>query len=126
MSTYFKEVANDLLDNTPEHFLTIIKRLNIIDKEEFFIFQTPTLEDNFYQSLIYLADDDIWTKEELADFVLVAQTIDNDYILANQTQTLIIPYSFYKRDSEYYELPIGEFFKEYENHQIQSTILPSK
>lgn len=121
--TDFSYEINQINISSPNLFLDQVKQKKIQSLTEYFLFSTPTLINNFFMSLNYLVDNDTWTQEDLLCYTFIAQTIDNDYIFANENETLIIPYSFSKRDSELYSLPINIFFKQYLLGVIKSKTL---
>lgn len=119
----FKELQNKLTTTEPQHYLSLLKAQNISDYQGYLLFNLANLESSFYQNLDFLKDDDIWTKEELQDYTVFAQTIDNDYILATTTSVLVIPYNLNKKDSETFDLSIDTFLIELENSTLKTTIL---
>lgn len=119
----FKQLASSTTKYASTHFLELIKEHNMQYETSYFIFNNKNNEENFFQTLDFLADEPIWTKEELTNYTFIAQTIDNDYILATETQTLIIPYSCYKTDSECFNTNVFDFFSSYEQDLLHSTIL---
>lgn len=112
--------------NEPNEFLEILRSENISNDNDYLLFNLTNKDDTFYQNLIFLADEDIWTKEELMSKILIAQTIDNDYILADSVSVLVIPYSLNKKDSETFPLSIWEFLIQFEEKKIDSAILSVK
>ncbi|MGX7024184.1 hypothetical protein [Vagococcus hydrophili] len=121
----FKELETELKTAEPKDFLTLLKEKEISDYKGYLLFNLTNIESNFYQNLEFLKDDDIWLQEELKDYAIVAQTIDNDYVLATDTSVLVIPYSLNKKDSEFFELSSIDFFIQLEEKNLNSNILAS-
>ncbi|HCM89374.1 MULTISPECIES: hypothetical protein [Vagococcus] len=119
----FKELQHKLTSTEPQHYLALLNAQNISDYQGYLLFNLANLDNIFYQNLDFLKDDDIWGKEELQNYTVFAQTIDNDYILATTTSVLVIPYSLNKKDSETFDLSINEFLIALENHTLKTTIL---
>lgn len=119
----FKQLALMTTNTSPTHFLNLIKEKNLQEMTDYFIFNNEKNSQQFYQALDFLADDGIWTKEELTDYTFIAQTIDNDYIVATDDQTLVIPYSCYQSDSETFDLSVFTFFSLVEDNELHSQII---
>lgn len=119
----FKELQPMTKTASPKECLDVLRTHNVTDYNDYLLFNLTNKEELFYQNLAFLADEDIWTKEELTDKVLVAQTIDNDYLLANDTTVLVIPYSLNKHDSETFTSTFWDFLIQLEEKTLSSTIL---
>lgn len=124
----FKKINEHLIDNQPTTFLNAVLA-QTTEKDAFFIFSQAS-ESQFEQNLQYLLSDETISLQELLNwkikgFLIVAQTIDGDYVAGTESQTFIIPVSLYKSDIEIYDMPLGEFFSNYSRGTINSTILPS-
>lgn len=119
----FKQLALMTTNTSPTHFLNLIKEKNLQEMTDYFIFNNEKNSQQFYQTLEFLADDGIWTKEELTDYTFVAQTIDNDYVLATDDKTLVIPYSCYQSDSETFDVSVFTFFSLVEDNELHSKII---
>lgn len=122
--TNFEQLANSTTNNSPTHFLELVKDNSLQNLTSYFIFNNTKNEVSFFQTLKFLAEDAIWTKDELSNYTFIAQTIDNDYVLASEKQTLVIPYSCYKSDSELFEDNVFDFFSKQEQGLLHSNILP--
>ena len=61
-----------------------------------------------------------WREQE---FLVVAQSLDGDYLAGTLEQTFVIPSSLYKEDIEQFDKQLIDFFA-YENKEITSAILP--
>lgn len=120
----FKQLAENITNTSPAHFLALVKEQSLQDLTSYFIFNNLKNETSFFQSLEFLADNTVWTKEELSSYTFIAQTIDNDFILASDDKTLVIPYSCYKSDSEIFDFTIFEFFSKQEQGLLNSMIIP--
>lgn len=123
----FKKINEILVDEKPSTFLTTVLAQES-DSDPFFVFSL-TIENQFEKNIEYLASEETISSKEVDewkryDFLVVAQTIDGDYIAGEMDKTLIIPTSLYKTDIEIFSMPLGEFFMAYENGSILSTILP--
>ncbi|MGX4685589.1 hypothetical protein JNUCC83_01630 [Vagococcus sp. JNUCC 83] len=119
----FEQLASETIDKSPQSFLTLVKEKKLQPLTDYFIFNNDKNSQQFYQSLEFLADDGIWSKDELDGYTFISQTIDNDYVLSNTDKTLVIPYSFYKSDSELFNLTVFDFFKQMEEGILQSNII---
>ena len=119
----FEDLQASAKDSSLKAFLDQLQEQHIGHFNEYLLFNVANMETTFFNNLAFLADDDIWTKEELKEYSLVAQTIDNDYILATDEAVLIIPSSLNKKDSEKLPLSIWNFFKAFEDKTLESNIL---
>ncbi|MBO0466804.1 hypothetical protein JZO73_04565 [Enterococcus plantarum] len=124
----FQLIKDQLTVSDPQQFLSVVLK-NQQDEESTIIF-SQTIEEQFEQNVQYLSSDetvdldDITRWKELG-FLVVAQTIDGDYIAGTTEQTFVIPVSLYTSDIETYELVLADFFIAYTNGVIHSNILPS-
>lgn len=123
----FQEIKDKNIDLTPQIFLTAVLDQEQ-DKESTIIF-SQGLEEQFEQNVNYLASDETISSEEILNwkengFLIVAQTIDGDYIAGTLDQTLVIPISLYKSDMEIYDFQLPDFFINYTNGTLGSAILP--
>ncbi|PZL75386.1 hypothetical protein CI088_05315 [Enterococcus plantarum] len=124
----FQLIKDQLTVSDPQQFLSVVLE-NQQDEESTIIF-SQTIEEQFEQNVQYLSSDetvdldDITRWKELG-FLVVAQTIDGDYIAGTTEQTFVIPVSLYTSDIETYELVLADFFIAYTNGAIHSNILPS-
>lgn len=120
----FEECLHSLPNTTtPDALLEALSQAEISSFHEYLLFGTSEKKALFLQNLTFLAEEDVWTPEELVDYQLVAQTIDNDYILASNSQVLVIPSHLYRDDSETYDLTITTFFEQYIEGALPSNIL---
>lgn len=124
----FQEIKDQLTETDPHHFLTAVLE-NEQDEESTIIF-SQTIEQQFEQNAQYLSSDDTIALADIArwkelGFLVVAQTIDGDYIAGTTEQTFVIPVSLYTSDIETFELFLTDFFIAYLNGTIHSTLLPS-
>ncbi|EOL45996.1 hypothetical protein [Enterococcus caccae] len=125
----FQEIKKELTENNPHSFLETVFE-NEQDENSPIIF-SHTLEEQFEQAIQYLASDDTISLDDLSNwkesgFLVVAQTIDGDYIAGTNEQTFVIPVSLYKADIESYQLKLPDFFIAYTNKTIISSILPKE
>lgn len=125
----FQKMKNQTTVFTPQHFLTTV--LTHEQDEDSSIIFSQQLEEQFEQTIQYLASEETISLEDLAawkdsEFLIVAQTIDGDYIAGTIQQTLVIPVSLYKADIEVFDLQLPDFFIEYTNGRLNSTILPKQ
>ena len=123
----FQRIKEQITENNPQHFLTVVLE-NQQDKESTLIF-SETIEDQFEQNIQYLCSDETISFDDILiwkqhGFLVVAQTIDGDYIAATTEQTFVIPVSLYKSDIETYDLFITDFFIAYTTGTIRSEFLP--
>lgn len=111
---------------TPNLFLSMLQANDIDSYNDYLLFNlNERYTKKFLKTLTVLHDDDVWTVEELKkeNMMLVAQTIDMDYILSSEIQTLVIPISGYTNDSEWFDMPIGSFLYHWHHHDLSSHIL---
>ncbi|MBM7688141.1 hypothetical protein [Enterococcus ureilyticus] len=123
----FQKVKNQLTMFTPQKFLTAVLT-NEQDEDSSIIF-SQQLEKQFEQNIQYLASEETISSEDVAtwkksEFLVIAQTIDGDYIAGTIHQTLVIPASLYKTDIEVFDLKLPDFFIEYTNNTLNSALLP--
>jgi hypothetical protein len=124
----FQAIKEKIPQNDPHAFLTcVLAETQQIDA--FFIFSS-TIEKQFEQNCQVLASEETIaladvTQLQSEDFLVVAQTIDGDYIAGTLSQTFVIPVSLYKADIEKHDLFLTDFFIAYENGTLSSAILPS-
>ncbi|EOH92279.1 hypothetical protein UAW_03264 [Enterococcus haemoperoxidus ATCC BAA-382] len=123
----FQKIKDQLTESTPKSFLTAVLE-NDQDEESTIIF-SQTIEEQFEQNVHYLASDDTISLDDLSnwseqEFLVVAQTIDGDYIAGTTEQSFVIPVSLYKSDIETYDLFLSDFFIAHTNNLICSSILP--
>lgn len=120
----FEECLHSLpATTTPDGFLDALSKAQINSFHEYLLFGTSEKQALFLQNLAFLAEEDVWTAEELTDYQLVAQSIDNDYILASNNHVMVIPSHLYRDDSETYEVTITPFFEQYLEGSLASNIL---
>lgn len=119
----FKDLALKASSNSATEFLDILKAQKITHFNEYLLFDVTNMAKNFSQNLEFLKDDGIWTEKELENYQLIAQTIDNDFILSNDQNILVIPSSFHHDDSEIFEVTIWQFFESFEDQTLDSHIL---
>jgi hypothetical protein len=123
----FQAIKAKITQNDPHAFLSgVLAETQQID--DFFIF-SPAIEEQFEQNCQFLASEETISTEEVTrwqrkGFLVVAQTLDGDYIAGTSTQTFVIPVSLYKADIENYDLFLTDFFIAYENGTLTSAILP--
>lgn len=119
----FQELQKEAQSANPKDFLNLLNKHHITDYNEYLLFNLTNKENLFYQNLEFLSDTDIWSKEDISDKTLIAQTIDNDYLLADETSILVIPYSLNKNDSESFNMTIWDFLNQLEGKKLNSKIL---
>ena len=117
---FLKEKSNT---NNPDEVLAYLKEESIQDYNGYLLFNLDQKEETFFKNLSFLADESTWTKEALERQVLIAQTIDNDYLFATESSVTVIPYSFNKQDSEIFDLPIWDFLIAFEEKKLETSIL---
>lgn len=115
-----KEKSNT---NHPTEILAYLKGQSIKDYNGYLLFNLDHKEETFFKNLSFLADESTWTKEGLDGQVLIAQTIDNDYLFATESSVTVIPYSFNKLDSEIFDLSIWDFLIAFEEKTLETSIL---
>lgn len=123
----FQKIKEKLTKTDPQIFLSTVLE-NVQDEDSTIIF-SQTLETQFEETIQYLASDETISLADLSlwqehGFLVVAQTIDGDYIAGTNEQTFVIPVSLYKTDIEVYDLFLSDFFIAYFNNSLTSSILP--
>lgn len=123
----FQKIKEELTKTDPQIFLSTVLE-NEQDEDSTIIF-SQTLEAQFEEKIQYLASDETISLDDLSlwqehGFLVVAQTIDGDYIAGTNEQTFVIPVSLYKTDIEVYDLFLSDFFIAYFNNSLTSSILP--
>ncbi|WP_207696338.1 hypothetical protein DOK67_0002940 [Enterococcus sp. DIV0212c] len=123
----FQKIKEQLTDNDPQNFLTIVLD-NEQDEDSIIVF-SHALEEQFENNVQYLASEETISLDDISkwkedEFLIVAQTIDGDYIAGTKEQTFVIPVSLYKSDLEIYDLFLADFFIDYLNGSLDSSILP--
>ena len=79
---------------TTSDFLDTLKNNNITDINEYLLFNlNDRMKEVLFTNIDFLADDTLWSKEDLENFEVIAKTIDNDYLLSQGDTSLIIPSS---------------------------------
>lgn len=109
---------------TTSDFLDTLKNNNITDINEYLLFNlNDRMQEELFTNIDFLADDTLWSKEDLENFEVIAKTIDNDYLLSQGDTSLIIPSSLNKADSEIFDLPIWKLLIEFEEKTLPTNIL---
>ncbi|MHC5227430.1 hypothetical protein ACYSNW_04030 [Enterococcus sp. LJL99] len=122
----YENIKTKLVNSAPQTFLTAV--LDSSETDDFFTF-SPTINSQFKKNCGFLASEETISESDLLswqneDFLVVAQTIDGDYIAGTKKETMIIPASLYRSDIESFDLPLCDFFIAYYKGKITSTILP--
>ncbi|MDA9470101.1 hypothetical protein [Enterococcus sp. 5H] len=123
----FYKIKKQVTEPNPQSFLTTLLRTE--QSEDSSIIFSQNAEEHFEQAVSYLASDETISLKDVVEwqkdlFLVVAQTIDGDYIAGTVNQTFVIPVSLYKSDIETYNLFLSEFFTAYTEGTIESTVLP--
>lgn len=123
----FQEIKEQLSEIDPTLFLDLV--LEHEQAEDSPILFSRTIEEQFEQNCQFLSSSETISLEDIStwkedNFLVVAQTIDGDYIAGTTEHTMVIPVSLYKADIEIYELFLADFFIAYTNNTIESAILP--
>lgn len=109
---------------TTSDFLDTLKNNNITDINEYLLFNlNDRMKEELFTNIDFLADDTLWSKEDLENFEVIAKTIDNDYLLSQGDTSLIIPSSLNKADSEICDLPIWKLLIKFEEKTLPTNIL---
>lgn len=124
----FRLIHEQLIERTPHGFLTAV--LATEQEEDASIIFSSDLEEQFEQSVAFLSSAETLTLDDLKEwqaneFLVVAQTIDGDYIAGTKDQTFVIPVSLYTSDIESFDLFLSDFFIDYSTQKIHSSILPT-
>lgn len=126
METIMTKLKQLLTSSDPHCFLQAVAQCQMQEYEEYFLFATPKRERDFISAVDFLSSPETFSLSDYQNWVLIAQTIDGDYLLANDQQTMILPVSLYRSDIEMIDLPIVDFFIRYDEGKIQSHILATK
>lgn len=123
----FYKIKKQVTEPNPQTFLTTLLRTE--QSEDSSIIFSQNAEEHFEQAVSYLASDETISLKDVVEwqkdlFLVVAQTIDGDYIAGTVNQTFVIPVSLYKSDIETYNLFLSDFFTAYTEGTIESTVLP--
>ncbi|MCB5955125.1 hypothetical protein [Enterococcus sp. CWB-B31] len=125
----FHKLKEELTEKVPHSFLALASaEQEQSDDDPFFVFQM-NIEEIFETSINFLSSEETLSMEEVndwkeADFLVVCQTIDGDFIGGNKEETFVIPQSLYKTDIEIYPYFLSDFFIAYEDGTIESPTLP--
>lgn len=103
----FQKIKEELTEADPQSFLATV--LENEQNEDAVVIFNQNLEEQFEQNVQYLASDETISLDDIStwqekEFLVVAQTIDGDYIAGTTEQTFVIPVSLYKADIETYNL----------------------
>lgn len=123
----FEEIKQNLPDNRPRTLLQTFTQHGLTNYQELLIF--GDYDQAFQKAVRFLASPETVSESDLAqwaaaDFHVISQSIDGDYVAGTESETLIIPSSLYKNDIEHYQLPLIDFLIQYTEGQISSKILP--
>ena len=111
-------------DRTTTSLLNLLKEKHVAHLNEYLLFNLDgKMKEELTQNIQYLSDDGLWTESELISYEVVAKTIDNEFILSNDTQVLVIPSHLNKVDSEIFDLSIWSFLCQFEEKNLATTIL---
>lgn len=125
----FHKLKEELAEKDPCSFLALAAtEQQQSDDDPFFVFQMNS-EEIFEANISFLASEETLSMEEVADwkeaeFLVVCQTIDGDFIGGNKDETFVIPQSLYKTDIEIYPYFLSDFFIAYEDGVVESAVLP--
>ena len=124
MALTIKQLYKEIGTDTTLPLITTLKSNHISHLNEYLLFDLDDkMTDELLKNIEFLADDSLWTKEELADYHVIARTIDNDFILDNDSTVLIIPSHLNKSDSETFNLSIWQFLIQFEEKTLDTHIL---
>jgi hypothetical protein len=123
-----QKIKQDLTEPQPLSFLKAVLAQPVA--EDSLLTFSEQVDAQFVENCRFLASPETISEEELAqwrqkDFLVVAQTIDGDYLAGTIDQTLVIPVSLYKADIEFFDCFLTDFLIAYEKGSIVSRILPS-
>lgn len=122
----FEQLKETLPDAKPQTFLQAI--LSQPQEEDAELTFSEEIDEQFVENCKFLAspetisetDVEHWREQE---FLVVAQSLDGDYLAGTLEQTFVIPSSLYKEDIEQFDKQLIDFFIAYENKEITSAIL---
>ena len=117
----FEQLKETLPDAKPQTFLQAI--LSQPQEEDAELTFSEEIDEQFVENCKFLASPEHWREQE---FLVVAQSLDGDYLAGTLEQTFVIPSSLYKEDIEQFDKQLIDFFIAYENKEITSAILPKE
>lgn len=119
-----KELSTQVTKQDISSLLEVLKANHISNLNDYLLFNLDDkMKKELLQNITFLEDDSLWTIEELTTYQVIAKTIDNDFILSDNSTTLVIPSYLNKSDSEIFQLPIWHFFIQFEEKTLNTTIL---
>ncbi|MBP2966805.1 hypothetical protein, partial [Acinetobacter baumannii] len=80
-------------------------------------------KEELLSNIDFLDDSTLWATEDLTDYKVIAKTIDNDFILSDDTTVLVVPAHLNKSDSEVFQMPICQFLFKFEEKSLNTDIL---
>lgn len=109
----FEQLKETLPDAKPQTFLQAI--LSQPQEEDAELTFSEEIDEQFVENCKFLAspetisetDVEHWRKQE---FLVVAQSLDGDYLAGTLEQTFVIPSSLYKEDIEQFDKQLIDFF----------------
>ena len=124
MTQLFETLQHFFKDQKVETFIHYFDDRRIFQYADFFLLDQARIKRLLQQNIAALASDITVTAADLADKHVVAMTIDGDFILASDSETLVLPRTLVKADLETFDVPVLTFFIQYETGQLPSNILP--
>lgn len=126
MQQVFVTLQHLLKDKTVTTFIKHFDDRRIFQYDDYFLLDQERIVRLFNTNVAELQSDITLTPDFFDSATkVVAMTIDGDFILANDQRTYVIPKNLVKADLEIFELPLIDFFVQYEEQQLNSTILPT-
>ncbi len=126
MQQVFVTLQHLLKDKTVDTFIKHFDDRRIFQYDDYFLLDQERIVRIFNSNIVELQSDITLSPDYFDPATkVVAMTIDGDFILANDQRTYVIPKSLVTSDIEVFELPLIDFFVDYEEQQLNSTILPT-
>lgn len=127
MEHVFVTLQHLLKDTTVTTFIKHFDDRRIYQYDEFFLLDQDRINRLFKSNLEELASDITLTPEDidLETTKVVAMTIDGDFVLGSDSQVVVVPNTMVKADVETFDMPVIDFFVNYEEQTLQSAIIPT-
>lgn len=126
MQQVFVTLQHLLKDKTVNTFIKHFDDRRIFQYDDYFLLDQDRIVRLFNANVVALQSEITITPDYFdSDTKVVAMTIDGDFILANDQRTYVIPKNLVKADIEVFERPLIDFFVDYEEQHLNSTILPT-
>lgn len=125
MQQVFVTLQYLLKDKTVATFIKHFDDRRIFQYDDYFLLDQERIV-RLFESNLKALQSEITIEPDFFDETtkVVAMTIDGDFILANDQRTYVLPKTLIKADLEVFDMALIDFFVQYEEQSLQSTILP--